>query len=481
MSQHEERIRSQADRVEEDFAPRDARKPEDFSLPLLSPRRKANQINLAFLLVFALGIYGVTYSYRAFDSISEAAQADIAETARSEGVAAPPADEALPLTSQAVSASRTRFLVITIGSLALLLFLMHRLVTVGIRSIGLEIWIRRMGAGDLDFKVEMKEDDEITRLAEALEKLRLRSIEALKLDLVRRLSEGLMEKNAELERVLAELKEMQGQIIVRRKLVELGELTAGVAHEIRNPLNFMNNFAHSSRELAGELEELLEEKARRPGDEDPRELVEIARDLASNMARIASHGARVDRIVRDMIALGSGGGLAERVEIGKLLADSAKLALHSAHAGDPDFRCDFLTDFDPAAEELSVIPEDMGRVFRNVLGNACYATAEKLRSSGDDCDAYTPTVRLSTKRRGDTVEIRIRDNGGGIPQDVIDKIFNPFFTTKPSDHATGLGLSLSHDIVRQHGGSITPVSRVGEFTEMIISLPVEGSLGAASA
>ena len=122
------------------------------------------------------------------------------------------------------------------------------------------------------------------------------------------------------------------------------------------------------------------------------------------------------------------------------------------------------------------IPEDMGRVFRNVLGNACYATAEKLRARGGDYDAYVPTVWLSTKRSGDAIEIRIRDNGGGIPADVIDRIFNPFFTTKPTDQATGLGLSLSHDIVRQHGGSMTAESEVGEYAEMVVSLPAEGGL-----
>ena len=469
MSQSEDKLSSRSDQTG-----------ERLSLPLLSLRRKANQINLALLVVLILGIIGVTGSYRAFSSIEGALTADLAERARSEGVAPLPPDEALPGTSQAVSTSRARFRILTISSLVLLLFLTYRLVTVGIRSVAMEVWIRRMGAGDLDYTVEMKGNDEINRLAEALEELRQRSIEALQLDLVRRLSDGLMEKNAELERVLAELKEMQSQIIVRRKLVELGELTAGVAHEIRNPLNFMNNFAQSSRELVEELGELLNENADRLADEDAEAIVEISRDLSTNMDRIGSHGARVDRIVRDMVALGSGGGLAETVELGKMLADSAKLAHHSAQASDPDYRLDIISDFDPAAEELSVVPEDMARVFRNVLGNACYATAEKLRAFNGDYHAYCPTVWLSTRRREDAIEIRIRDNGNGIPPDVIDRIFNPFFTTKANDAATGLGLSLSHDIVRQHGGSMMPVSEVGEYTEMIISLPVEGSLAVAS-
>ena len=164
-----------------------------------------------------------------------------------------------------------------------------------------------------------------------------------------------------------------------------------------------------------ELEELLEETAQTLGREDADSIAEVSRDLASNMERITSHGARVERIVRDMVALGSGGGLAETVEIGKLLRNSANLAHHSAQASDPDYRLDIVSDFDPAAEELSVVPEDMGRVLRNVLGNACYATAEKLRARGGDYDAYVPTVWLSTKRSGDAIEIRIRDNGGVIP------------------------------------------------------------------
>lgn len=194
------------------------------------------------------------------------------------------------------------------------------------------------------------------------------------------------------------------------------------------------------------------------------------------MGRIRLHGDRANRIVLDMLALGRGGGRYQLVDINSLLTERAALAYHSAQALDPEFRLDIKEELDPKAGEVYVISEDMGRVFLNMVGNACYATDEKSRTLDADHESYMPTLCLRTERKEDMVEIRIQDNGDGIQPDVIEKIFNPFFTTKPSDKGTGLGLSLSNDIVREHGGSITPVSEPGEYTEMIVSIPVSGGM-----
>ena len=311
------------------------------------------------------------------------------------------------------------------------------------------------------------------RLLTALEKLRQRSIEALQLDLVRKLSEDLQEKNEELEGVLAELRQTQDQIILRQKLVELGELTAGVAHEIRNPLNFMTNFSESSEELVAELRDALSRHAKDLDDDGRSLVVGITDELAENMSRMRAHGERADRIVRDMAMIGRGGGKPQPVDINDLLNDRAKIAYHSAQALDESFEMAIIGDCDPDLGEMEVVPEDMGRVFFNLVGNACSAVDEKRRKAEESSVPYTPTLRLSTERTGGEMVVRIRDNGTGIPDDAMDKIFNPFYTTKPSGTGVGLGLSFCNDVVRQYGGSITAESEPGEFTEMTIRLPAD--------
>ena len=293
--------------------------------------------------------------------------------------------------------------------LALFVFTFYRLVRTGLRSVALEIWIRHMGEGNLDYRVELAGNDEVNEAADALERLRQRSIEAQQLDLVRELSDDLQQKNDELQRVLLELQQTQDQIILRQKLVELGELTAGVAHEIRNPLNFMKNFSEASEELVADINDLLN--------------------------------------------------------------DRAMIAYHSALALYEDFEIDINSDCDASVGEMKVVPEDMGRVFLNLVGNACSAMDEKRRMVEEDHGSYKPTLWLRTERTGAEVVIRIRDNGTGIPADSMDKIFNPFYTTKPSGTGVGLGLSLSSDVVRRYGGSITAQSEPGKFTEMTVRLP----------
>jgi signal transduction histidine kinase len=261
---------------------------------------------------------------------------------------------------------------------------------------------------------------------------------------------------------------------MREKLAELGELTAGVAHEIQNPLNFVKNFSEVSSELVVELKEVFDE-----GDgslsEDDRGLVdEICGDLGSNLERITHHGLRANRIVRDMLKMGRGSGDSQPTDINALLEEHARLAYHSARASDTDFNLTIEENYSPEMRELNVVPQDLGRVFLNMVTNACHATHDRRvrENAAGGNGAYEPLLKLSTRRTSDGVEVAIQDNGGGIPDDIIGKIFNPFFTTKPTDQGTGLGLALSNDIVRQHGGEIAVDTEPGESTRMVVRLPL---------
>ena len=330
--------------------------------------------------------------------------------------------------------------------------------------------MRRMAEGDLEAKIEMPGRDEVADMAAALEIFRHNSLEAQRLNLVEKLAADLEEKNATLETVLADLQQAQDQIVMREKLAALGELTAGVAHEIQNPLNFVKNFAEVSEELLEELQEVLEEEGLQINDEQRDLMNEIKGDLTDNLGRIRHHGDRANRIVRDMLQMGRGSGEARATDINALLEEHARLAFHSARATNADFQLDIKEELDEEMGELDVVPQDLARVFLNMVSNACYATNEK-RNAPETASDYVPTLWISTQRTPEQVEVRIRDNGKGIPPDVVDKIFNPFFTTKPTDQGTGLGLALSNDIVREHGGAIKVHSEPGEFTEMTIELP----------
>ena len=335
--------------------------------------------------------------------------------------------------------------------------------------------MRRMAGGDLEGKVEVAGRDEVADLAAALEVFRRHALEVQRLNLVEKLAEELRGKNAQLESVLGDLRRAQDQIVMREKLAALGELTAGVAHEIKNPLNFIKNFSEVSEELLEELQDTLNESGEKLSA-DQRELIqELIQDLIDNLDRIHEHGTRANRIVHDMLMMGRGSAERQPTDINNLLDEHAWLAYHSARATDPNFQLDIKQDLDLQMGQLEVIPQDLGRVFLNMVSNACYATDEK-RSAGAEAKgaavAYTPTLWLSTQCRENLVEIRIKDNGNGIPDEALEKIFNPFFTTKPTDQGTGLGLALSNDIVREHGGTVRVESQSGEFTEMIIELPL---------
>ncbi len=332
--------------------------------------------------------------------------------------------------------------------------------------------MRRMASGDLETEVDISGRDEVADMAAALEVFRRHALEVQRLNLVEKLAEELQGKNEQLENVLADLRRAQDQIVMREKLAALGELTAGVAHEIKNPLNFVKNFSEVSTELLEELQEILDESNEQLGEE-PREMIdEICGDLTGNLQRICQHGERANAIVHAMLSMGRGGGERQPTDINRLLDEHARLAYHSARATDPDFNLTIQNDFDPEAGLIEVVPQDMGRVFLNLVSNACYATDEKRRSDSIGGEDYEPTLSMATRRLDDRLEIIIRDNGSGIPPHVVDKIFNPFFTTKPTDQGTGLGLALSNDIVREQGGAIRVESEPGQFTEMIVELPL---------
>ncbi|MYA18997.1 MAG: HAMP domain-containing protein [Chloroflexi bacterium] len=391
------------------------------------------------------------------------------------GAAQASTEDATQASTQAIFTGRVLLLaIIAISITGALLITWLFIGRVLLRRIGmLSQWMRDMAQGDLEVRADIGGRDEVAEMAAALDVFRRHALEVQRLNLVEQLAEELQGKNDELEEVLEQLQQAQDQIVMREKLAALGELTAGVAHEIRNPLNFVNNFSESSGELIEELKEILEEEGVELPEEQ-RDLVdEITGDIASNVERIRSHGERANRIVQDMLSMGRGSQEWQSMDINALVDQHALLAYHSARATNSDFQLDIQREFDPETGELEVIPQDLGRVFLNMVSNACHATNERRVASETNGESYWPILTLITKREDDGVEIRIRDNGTGIPDDVIEKIFNPFFTTKPTDQGTGLGLAISSDIVRRHGGHIRVESTPGEFTEMIVELPLE--------
>ncbi len=387
--------------------------------------------------------------------------------------------EATLASSQAILTGRNLLLaisVISIGGAVLISWLYIGRVLLR-RLALLSSWMRRMAGGDLESRVEIGGRDEVADMASALDVFRRHALEVQRLNLVEQLAEELQGKNDQLESVLADLRRAQDQIVVREKLAALGELTAGVAHEIRNPLNFIKNFSESSEELLVELKEILEEDS---GDQSSL-IEEISGDLVDNLGRIRSHGERANRIVHDMLMMGRGAGDWQPTNINNLLDEHARLAYHSARALDPDFNLDLKQDFDEAVGEVEVVPQDLARVFLNMVSNAGYATDQKRKSgaAGTDGEPYFPTLWLTTRRLDDCIEVQIKDNGSGIPDHIVDEIFNPFFTTKPTGEGTGLGLAMSNDIIRQHGGSISVETEPGQFTAMTIQLPLEPPSAAA--
>ncbi|MCY3576615.1 MAG: ATP-binding protein [bacterium] len=386
------------------------------------------------------------------------------------------ADQATENSAQTINTARILLVIISvIGVIGAGLISWLFVGRVLLRRIGrLSGRMRTLAKGDLEEEIEVSGRDEIAEMASALEVFRRHALEIQRLNLVEQLAQELSERNDELQAVLEELGQAQDQIVAREKLAALGEVTAGVAHEIRNPLNFINNFSAASVELLEEMAEIYEEIIDNLSDADKELIEEINQDLNDNLERIQTHGKRANRIVQDMLLMGRGGGETQLTDINDLIHEHSLLAYHSARAQDPEFQVLLEEEFDPDMGQLDVVPQDLGRVFLNFVANAGYATNKKQKEmiEAGTVGDYTPTVVLKSRRTEDSAILSVRDNGSGIPPDVAAKIFDPFFTTKPTNEGTGLGLALSNDIIREHGGTITVNTEPGEFTEMVVELPL---------
>ena len=302
---------------------------------------------------------------------------------------------------------------------------------------------------------------------------RLRNVELAEL-----FEESKRQKEA-IQTTLTELKAAQTQLIQSEKMASLGELTAGIAHEIQNPLNFVNNFSEVNIEL---IEELKGERQKVEGERNTQLEDELLNDLSINLEKINHHGKRADAIVKGMLQHSrSSTGIKEPTDINALADEYLRLSYHGLRAKDKSFNATMKTDFDESIGKINIVPQEIGRVILNLISNAFYVVDEKKKApqpsrnefgTGSEGGVpYESTVSVSTKKMGDKVEIKVSDNGNGIPQKVLDKIFQPFFTTKPTGQGTGLGLSLSYDIVKAHGGEIKVNTRENEGTEFTISLP----------
>ena len=284
----------------------------------------------------------------------------------------------------------------------------------------------------------------------------------------RKLEEKVTHRTQQLKQSLEDLRATQSQLIQSEKMASLGDLTAGIAHEIQNPLNFVNNFSEVNMELTDELTEELNKTTLSAEERLPVE--RIAEDIRNNQEKISFHGKRADSIVKGMLQHSrNSNGQRELTDINQLTDEYLRLAYHGLRAKDKSFNAVMKTDLDKNVGNLNIVSQDVGRVILNLITNAFYAVAEKQKGLNGN---YQPTVNVSTKKTGNKIELSVQDNGNGIPQNIVDKIFQPFFTTKPTGQGTGLGLSLSYDIIKAHGGEIKVETKEGEGSEFIIQLPV---------
>ena len=296
-----------------------------------------------------------------------------------------------------------------------------------------------------------------TELEKEIERSRLIEIQKVELE------DQVTKRTAELSQTLIDLKSTQSQLIQSEKMASLGELTAGIAHEIQNPLNFVNNFSEVNSELIDEMNLEIDKG-------NLTEVKSIARDIQENEEKIIHHGKRADAIVKGMLQHSRAtSSQKEPTDINALADEYLRLSYHGLRAKDKSFNATLQTDFDEGIEKINIIPQDIGRVLLNLYNNAFYAVNEKSKNQNEN---YQPLVSVITKKINDKVEIRVGDNGNGIPQKIVDKIFQPFFTTKPTGQGTGLGLSLSYDIIKAHGGEIKVETKEGEGAKFAIELPI---------
>jgi two-component system, NtrC family, sensor kinase len=281
------------------------------------------------------------------------------------------------------------------------------------------------------------------------------------------LQEEVNRQTSEIRTTLDNLKSTQSQLIQSEKMASLGELTAGIAHEIQNPLNFVNNFSEVNKEM---LEELKAERIKPNAERDDALQDELINDVIDNSEKINHHGKRADAIVKGMLQHSrQSSGQKEPTDINALADEYLRLSYHGLRAKDKTFNAEIKTDFDGSIGKVNIIPQDVGRVILNLFNNAFYAVTQKKKLN---IPGYEPTVSVTTKKIDGHISIHIKDNGNGIPQNIVDKIFQPFFTTKPTGEGTGLGLSLAYDIIKAHGGELKVESKEGEGSEFVVQLPV---------
>ncbi len=322
--------------------------------------------------------------------------------------------------------------------------------------------MRHMADGDLETPVPEVGQDEIGELASALEVFREQALEVQRLNLVEKLYEELRQTNEELKRA-------QARLIAQEKLAALGELVSGVAHEIRNPLNFVNNFSEGSLELYSELSEMLESYRGKMSEDDTALLDDITEEMTASLNRVLSNGGRALAIVERMRGLGVVGGEPVITELNSLVRDAVQSGVNSFEAGDQGFAVRIVFDLDDTIGELSLVETDFGEAMLNLVRNACYAMQLKLEASED---TYEPILTVATLAVNDTAEIRVRDNGTGIADDVLGQIFNPFFSTREGVSGAGLGLPIAADVARRLGGDLAVDSVFGEYTEFTMTLPL---------
>lgn len=318
----------------------------------------------------------------------------------------------------------------------------------------------KVGEGDLSQRVENFSHDEIGELGMAFNRM-VNDLEKAREE-IKSSNNALATANSELQSTVENLKSTQAQLVQSEKMASLGQLTAGIAHEIQNPLNFVNNFSELSAELIQEYE-------------DPNATTEdkndIIKDIKSNLEKIAHHGKRADRIVKGML-MHSREQKGEKVlvKINQQLDEDITIAYHGIRAKNSGFQCEIKKSFDQSIDKVSIVPQDINRVVINLLNNAFYAVGERSKSNMKE--NWKPEVSIFTRHEGDKIAIGIEDNGTGIPDDVKEKIFNPFFTTKPTGEGTGLGLSICYDIIKSHGGQILVESELGKGTLFTIELKI---------
>jgi signal transduction histidine kinase len=309
----------------------------------------------------------------------------------------------------------------------------------------------RVGEGDLTQKVIRIRHDEIGQLGKAFNKM-VGDLSKTRKELNEK-NIALSDANSTLNKTLLELKNTHAQLLQSEKMASLGELTAGIAHEIQNPLNFVNNFSDVNTELIAEMKDEIDAG-------NMQEVKAIAEDIAANERKINHHGKRADAIVKGMLQHSrTSSGTKESTDINKLADEYLRLAYHGLRAKDKSFNATLTTNYDRSIGNINIIPQDIGRVILNLITNAFYAVAQKDKQN---TGGYKPAVSVSTKKAGDKVQVIVADNGNGIPLKIIDKVFQPFFTTKPAGQGTGLGLSLAYDIVKAHGGELKVETKEGE-------------------